>query len=396
MAEQAITCPHCGKRIPLSKALAGQIEERLRKDFENRIKNREKAVKDEYERKLATEISKLEKQAKKSAEEAIAVELDDLREQMKERDRQIEEARKEELKLRKRQRTLEQKESEMELNIARKIDEERQKIRSETAAKLAEEHHTKDLEKDKQLGDLRRQIEELKRKAEQGSQQTQGEVVELELEDVLAANFRCDQIEPVAKGIRGADVLQKVYSQAGQHCGTIVWESKNTKAWSDGWLTKLKDDQRAMKAELAALVSAVLPNNIAHFALIDGVWVMDLSSVIGVATALRANLIEVAMTKLATVGKNEKMEMLYGYLSGMEFKQRVEAIVESFISMKEDLDQERRTTEKIWSKREKQIQRVVQNVAGMYGDMQGIIGGTLAKIERLELPAMTDIPEEEL
>jgi hypothetical protein len=174
----------------------------------------------------------------------------------------------------------------------------------------------------------------------------------------------------------------------------LTWESKNTKAWSDSWLGKLKDDQRVMKAEIAVLASMVLPKGVAHFANIDGVWVTDFSTVIGVASALRVNLIQIAMIRIAAEGKSEKMEMLYSYLSGTEFRQKVEAIVESFVSMKEDLEREKRAMETTWSKRDKQIQKVIQNVARMYGDMQGIIGATLPKIEHLELPAPPDIGRE--
>jgi hypothetical protein len=189
--------------------------------------------------------------------------------------------------------------------------------------------------------------------------------------------------------------MQHVNTSTGQPCGTIIWESKNTKTWSDNWIPKLKDDQRASRAEIAVIASMVLPKGVAHFANVDGVWVTDFSTVVGVASALRANLTQVAMTRVAAEGKSGKMEMLYGYLSGTEFKQRVEAIVESFVTMNEDLEREKRAMETTWSKRDKQIKRVIQNVAGMYGDMQGIIGATLPKIEYLELPAPADNPPEE-
>lgn len=391
MADQTIICPYCNKKILLSKALTGQIEEKLRQDFEAEAKKREKDIERKYEEKFAAE----RKRAEKKARESLAVELAELRQQVSEKDEELGKARRQELNLRKRQRELEEKEKAMELEVARKLDEERRKIEGQIAARLAEENRVKDLEKDKQLADLRQQIEELKRKAEQGSQQLRGEVVELELEEILRANFPYDEIEPVAKGIKGADVIQRVNTSAGQPCGTIIWESKNTKTWSDNWIPKLKDDQRTLKAEIAVLASMVLPKGISHFGNVDGVWVTDFSTVIGVASALRANLTQVSMTRLAVEGKSSKMEVLYAYLSGTEFKQRVEAIVESFVAMNEDLDREKRAMETAWSKREKQIQRVIHSVAGMYGDMQGIIGATLPKIEYLELPAPSDTPSPE-
>ena len=235
--------------------------------------------------------------------------------------------------------------------------------------------------------------EELHRKLQQGSQQTQGEVLELELEQLLRTHFPLDQIESVPKGIGGADVIQRVVSKSGNFCGTIVWESKRTKAWSEGWPQKLKDDQRAVKAEIAVLVSEILPKDCKNFGQCDGIWVSNSQCAVGLAAALRVQLVEVAMTKLAAVGKNEKMETLYQYLSGSEFRQRVEAIVEAFVAMQEDLQEERRVTERRWAKREKQIQKVISNTSGMYGDFQGLIGSSLQTIP--SLTAQNDVCSDE-
>lgn len=390
MTEQTILCPKCGAEIPLSAALTSQIEDRLRRDLESEIHDREQAAREDYERRLAAERDNLQQQAA----QASAAEMTDLRDQIAAKNKQLDEARAQELDLRKRQRELEDREQSLSLEVARKVDEERQRIRLETGERLAEEYRFKELEKEKQLNDLRKEIEDLRRKADQGSQQAQGEVAELELEQILATTFPHDQVEPIGKGIRGADVLQRIHTPAGQYCGAILWESKNTRTWGNEWITKLKDDQREKKADLAVLVSVVLPKEVAHFAHLDGVWVTGFPYVIGIATALRANLVQVAMAHLSATGKNEKMEMIYGYLSGVEFRQRVEAIVESFVAMKEDLERERRATEKAWAKRDKQIQRVIQNVAGMYGEMQGIIGKSLPEIESLQLPAPAEDAEE--
>ncbi|MBM3144929.1 MAG: DUF2130 domain-containing protein [Chloroflexi bacterium] len=274
--------------------------------------------------------------------------------------------------------------------------EKRKKLLEDDArAKAEEEHHRKDQEKDGVINSLREQISNLERRAKQGSQQMQGEVAELSLESILRINFPSDQIEPVPQGIRGADILQKVRSVTGQECGILVWESKNTKTWNDAWLSKLKDDQRDMRAEIAILVSTVLPANITHFGNMEGVWVTDARYVVGLASVLREGMIQIYSTRRATEGKNEKMEMLYGYLAGTDFKQKVEAIVEAFVNMNNDLEREKRAMETAWSKREKQIQRVVRNIAGMYGDMQGIIGATLPPIEHLELPTPYDTSEGE-
>jgi len=418
MPENVIICPHCKKKIPLTEALGHEIKEQLQKEFESQAKKREKelavkekaladresslnkkadslekakeTVEQEVEQKLKTERKKLEERLRKQAEEELGVELKGLQAELKENKKKIKGFQEMELKLRGERRQLEEDKEDLKLEVARTIDAERKKIRGEAIKQAVEEQRLKDQEKDRLIGGLKGQIDDLKRRVEQGSQQAQGEVLELDLEDFLRAQFPSDIIEPVPKGIRGADILQRVHSESGTDCGTIVWETKRTKNWSQGWIDKLKEDQRTVQAEIAVLLSMALPKEIDHFARINGVWVTDYSSVPGLVTVLRWSLIEVATTKLATVGKNEKMELLYDYLSGSEFKQVVEAIVESFIVMKQDLDQERRAMERIWKKREKQIDRVVKNVGSMYGSMQGIIGASLPQIESLDLKALTD------
>jgi hypothetical protein len=169
--------------------------------------------------------------------------------------------------------------------------------------------------------------------------------------------------------------------------GTILWETKRTKNWSDSWIQKLKDDQRAAKADVAVLVSIVMPKGVNHIGNIDGVWIADFETFAGLATVLRTSIIQVAQTKITASGRGQKMELVYDYLSGQEFRHRVEAIVEPFVAMREDLDAERRSMEKVWSKREKQIQRVVKNMSGMYGDLQGIVGANLPELKILQLPS---------
>ncbi|MBS4029558.1 MAG: DUF2130 domain-containing protein [Ignavibacteriales bacterium] len=373
MNQQIIICPNCGKEIELSKAFTKQVEEKIR---------------DEYKIKYAEDISKVEEKAKKQVREENTFEISDLKNQVKEKDNKLQEAIRNELELRKRQRELEERENNLEIEKERTIDEERKKIREEVSVKFAEEHRLKDAEKDKEKADLLRQIEDLKRKAEQGSQQTQGEVMEIELENLLRLKFRTDDIAPVPKGVKGGDVIHKIITQLGNYCGTILWESKRTKNWSDGWVQKLKEDQRDIKANVAIIVSTVLPKDIRHIGNVDGVWVVDFFTFIELAEVIRNGMIEVARTKVSQVGKNEKMEVVYNYLSGQEFRQRIEAIVEAFVGMKEDLDAEKRAMERIWSKREQQISRIMKNTSGMYGDLQEIIGRSLLPISKLELPSI--------
>jgi len=278
----------------------------------------------------------------------------------------------------------------MELELTRKLDEGRQKILEEATGKFEEEQRLKDAEKDKKLTDMRKQIDELKKKSELGSQQAQGEVLELDLENILKSCFSHDNIEPVPKGIKGADVLHRVHSHSGHFCGTIVWETKRTKAWSDKWIAKLKEDQRRVKGEIAIILTTTLPKDVRSFAHINGVWVTDYSSMVGLATAIRMGLIEIANTKQAAVGKKGKMEVVYNYLSGSDFKQKVEAIADAFKDMKDDLEKEKKAFTKHWAKREKQLELVITNTAGMYGDIHGIIGTSLPEIKLLEIESEDD------
>lgn len=402
MNEQTIICPYCGKEIPLTEAISHKIREKLQKEFEVEVKKKEqelllkeqalikkeKSISEEVSQKVASEKKKLEEEYRQKAKEEFALELEDLRGQLKEKSQKLEEAEKVELELRKQRRELEERQKSLELEVSRKIDAEREKIREEALRIFTEEHRLKDLEKDKQIKDMLKQIEDLKRKAEQGPVQLQGEVLELELEDILKEHFPIDQIEPVPKGIKGADVLQKVYNQSGQYCGTIIWETKRTKAWNEGWIEKLKDDQRQIKAEMAILVSNALPKGIHNFGYLNGVWVTGFETAPSLAFALRMNLVQLFSAKVAAVGKYEKMEFLYNYLSGPGFSQKIEAIVTAFMAMKKDLDKEKTAMTKIWSKREKEIERVITNISAMYGDFAGIIGASLPEIKSLELKGL--------
>jgi hypothetical protein len=415
-SSDTITCPHCGKPIPITETLQHQLAESVRKDFEEKLAAREKdyALRDtelsKKERELTEareqvavqvkeqvqkERQKLEQEAKTKAESTLGVELKDLRAQVAEKDKKIHDAQEAELELRKRQRELEESKKALELEVEKRISTEREKLESAALKRAAEEHRLKDAEKEKQVADMRQQIIELKRRAEQGSQQTQGEILELVLEDFLTQQFPYDEVTPVPKGMRGADVLQKVNSTTGQPCGMIVWESKRTKAWSDGWITKLKDDQREVRSDIAVLVSEVLPKDIQGFGLKDGVWVADYTSIFGVALALRSTLIQVATTKRAAVGKNEKVEVLFNYLIGPEFRQKVEAIVETFVGMQNDLEEEKRAFTRRWARREKQIERVIDSTSGMYGDLQGLIGAPMQTIPALEAGEGDDVDDED-
>jgi hypothetical protein len=212
---------------------------------------------------------------------------------------------------------------------------------------------------------------------------------------LLSAKFPRDTIQPVPKGEFGGDVLQRVLGPLGQCCGTILWECKRTKNWSDGWLPKLREDQRSAKAELAVIVSPVLPKEIDTFGFVGEIWVAHPKVTLPVALALRQTLIEAASARQASNGQQTKMEMVYQYLTGPRFRQRVQAIVEAFSSMRDDLEREKKAITRQWAKREEQIDRVMQATVGMYGDLQGIAGRTLQEIEGLEFQGMLDFQSED-
>lgn len=405
-----IICPNCQTEIEVSKALASQVRDELRKDYEAEARRREQelaaregslkqreaavatakqAVDHEVAARLGKEREHLSQEAMAKARESVTLELKDKDQELAEAKAKLQEAQQAELDLRKRARELDDEKQALDLTLARKLDEEREKIRDATKREAAEERSLKEAEKDKLIGDLTRQIDELKRKSEQGSQQLQGEVMELQLEDVLRRQFPYDEIVPIPKGTHGGDVLQHIRDAAGCPCGTILWESKRTKAWSDAWLPKLRDDQRAAKAQIAILATLEMPKGLSTFGCMDGVWVTGRPCLLGVASALRSGLIEAAAAKRAFQGQHGKMEILCNYLSGPEFRHRVGGIVEAFVTLRTDLEKEKAAMQRIWAKREKQLERAVANTVGLHGDFSGIMGSSLPQIEELELPALT-------
>jgi hypothetical protein len=417
MSEPTIICPNCKTEIKLTESLAAPLIEATRKRFEqqieqkdNEIANREQAMR-EKEKQLAEDKRKLEVQVadqvaeqlkterariigeeSRKAKLASAAELErknselaDLQEMFKAHDIKLAEAQKAQAELIKKQRELDDAKRELELTVEKRVQESLGATRQQARKEAEDEQKLKVMEKEQTIAAMQKQIEDLKRRAEQGSQQLQGEVQELELENLLRTKFPFDVIEPVPKGEFGGDVLHRVVSASGQSGGTILWEFKRTKNWSDAWLVKLRDDQRTAKAEIAVIVSQVLPKGVETFEMVEGIWVTHPRTVLPVAMILRQSLLELALARQVTEGQQTKTEMVYQYLTGSRFRQRVEAIVEAFSTMQEDLDKERKVIMKQWAKREEQIERVMGATVGMYGDLQGIAGKSLQEIEGLEL-----------
>jgi len=415
-AEPTIICPKCKTEIKLTESLAAPIVESIRRDYDERLARkdtdmakRETALReqeaviakaretldDQVAEKVKLERSRIAAEEARKARTALGNDLDqkskevsELQDVLKARDQKLAEAQNAQADLIRKQRELDDAKREMELTIEKRVQEGLTVTRDQARKEAEESLKFKVMEKEQTIASMQKQIEDLKRRAEQGSQQLQGEVQELELESLLRAKFPLDTIEPVPKGEHGGDVLQRIHGPLGQICGTILWEAKRTKNWSDGWLVKLREDQRAAKAEIAVLVTHALPKDMDTFDLVDGVWVTPPRTALPVALALRQMLTEVALARQSTEGQQTKMEMVYQYLTGPRFRQRVQAIVEAFSSMREDLDKEKRAIMKQWAKREEQTDRVLQATVGMYGDLQGIAGKTLQEIEGLEMKAL--------
>jgi hypothetical protein len=331
----------------------------------------------------------VEEKTQAKVREQFALEIKDSKEELAEAKKRNQELLEQLTDLNKLIRELKRKDEERTLEMEKRLAESEDKIRQEAKKKAEEEEHLKLLEKDKQLADAEKIIMELKQKVQQGSQQTQGEVLELELEKALKEEFPNDKITPVGKGVRGADVIQEVWDRNGVRCGVILWESKNAK-WNSEWIDKLKEDQRQLKAEIAAIISENLPPEVKGAAFKDGVWIGARTFAVGLAMALRASLIQAHHIKKSVQGKNEKMEVLYGYLTGVEFRQRVESIVDAFTQMQEELEKERRWFGAKWARQEKALRNVLDHTLGMHGDLQGILGGNLPEIKSLEAPVETE------
>jgi hypothetical protein len=423
MAEPTVVCPQCKNEIKLTESLAAPLLESIRRDYEKRLTQKDadiaKREKTLHEREASLQKQKesideqivqkvQQEQIRIAAEEAKKAkltlgdeldrkvkEINDLQEILKQRDAKLADAQKAQAELIRKQRELDDARRELDLTVEKRVHANLNAAREKARKEVEEELKLKVLEKEQTIASMQQQIENLKRRAEQGSQQLQGEVQELEIEGLLSARFPRDTIQPVPKGEFGGDIIHRVMGPLGQPCGTILWETKRTKNWSDGWLPKLREDQRAAKAEIAVILSQVLPKEVETFGLVDQVWIAHPKVALPVAVALRQTLIEIAGARQASEGQQTKMEMVYRYLTGPRFRQRVQAIVEAFSSMRDDLDRERKAITKQWAKREEQIDRVMQATVGMYGDLQGIAGKTLQEIEGLEFQGLLDFNADE-
>lgn len=402
-----ITCPHCNQQIDIDEAVTHQAEAKITAQFQ---KDREAAEKKQLEllqlleeqkklqestlkaalieqeardKKVYWEIAQVE--AEKKIREKTDQKQKDLEAQLAEQEKRTKLAEAEQLEMLKKQRELIQEKQQSELTLQKKLTEqlkeETEKIQKVASEKSADEKQ----QMQKQIDDMKKALEEAQRKGTTVSQQLQGEVMELQIEDLLREAFPSDLIGEVKKGVNGADILQTVKNSYGKSVGIIVWESKQTLIFQDKWLGKLREDARAAGGSIAVLVTRKLPEGISTCAERERVWITGLDFVLPLAQLLRQQLLKVDQEKISQNGKDVKAEMLYQYINSQEFIGNVEGVVESFKELKDDLDRERTAMQKLWKKREMQILRLATHAAHMYGGVQGIVGNSLPSINGLDL-----------
>ncbi len=402
-----IKCPNCGHSFDVEEALAGELEAHIKAEYEKKIAeqaekfnadkkqlsedrvkfNAEKTKQDELvKEKLAEAIEKEKVKIEKSTQENYEVQLKSLKEENEQRKAENKTLKEKEVALMRQEADLKEKQEDLNLTMEKELLVRKNEIEEKARAKEREAMSLKEMEYQKQLAEQKKLIEEMKRKAEQGSMQLQGEVQELAIEELLGKAYPFDKINEVLKGIRGADSIQTVINSSQQECGSIVYESKRTKSFSNGWIDKLKQDQVSCKADIAVLVTETMPNDMKRFGEKDGVWICGFHEVKSLSFVLRELLIKTHSIKLSQENKGDKMELLYNYLTSNEFVQNINRIVENYDNMLLQLNTEKKSMQKIWSMREKQIGVVQENLSVLFGSIKGIAGNALETIEILQIP----------
>ncbi len=378
-----ITCPNCGKPIEISQALQHQIEEQIT------IK-----LKNQYTEEFEKQKEKIKKQTEDKIKEDLNLQIKNSANEVEESKKKNEQLQTQLLELTKNLRELKDKDQTRELEMQKKLLDEREKMKDEISKNIQEKSNLEILEMKKQLDDTKKALEEAQRKAAQKSQQLQGEVLELELEELLRNAFPLDQIEPVAKGVNGADIKHLVKTPMGNICGIILWEFKRTKHFDDKWTQKLKDDLRNAKANIPVIVSMELPLEAkSGMGIKDGVWICNMQLVIPLAELLRKNLYDIARQKAINDKASEKADLIYQYITSHEFQQQVESIIETYTSMQQQLMKEKTAFERIWKVREGQIDKLLRGTANIIGSIQGK-GATLPSIKGLNL--IEDVDQQNL
>jgi|KBSMisStaDraftv2_1062788.scaffolds.fasta_scaffold01040_6 hypothetical protein len=411
-----IKCPNCGHVFDVENVIAADLEQKYQQQYQNKLseslnkieEDKKKLQQDQqlfeekkkkeneiFAQKLQQEKLKMETELQEQLRKSITFDFENkmkmLEDNNKDNEEKLKEARKKELEFLQKEQQLKNKEAEMEITLQKKLQQERNILSEQIRAQESEKNQLKETEYQLKLKELHIQLEEqkkladeMKRRAEQGSMQRQGEVQELLLEEILKDIFPFDKIEEVGKGVEGADCIQIVRNNMGTECGKIIYESKRTKTWSNSWTDKLKTDKRNRGADVAILVTQVFPKDMERFGEKDGIWICNFNEVSSLAHLLRHGIIQVNEVQKNQENKGDKMQMLYDYLTGNEFRGQMEAIVEGFMSIKSSISKERVQMEKLWKEREKQLEKVLISTSGMYGSVKGIAGASVGDIPLLD------------
>lgn len=400
MPQDIVTCPSCGASFPLTDVLREQLEAKVRLELQDKLSRREKdlavrenaaqAREDSFDERVKQQVrkesEKLRQKLREEVEEEAASESKEKDEKYKRLEKRLKDSQKAESELREMTDKLDAEKQDLELTVNRRVDQEKATIQKEEREKAAEQLKLKDVEHGEKIRELREKLEAAQQSASQGSQQLQGEAFEIALEQDLSSAFTHDKIEPVPKGKVGADILQRVCHSSGVPSGTIIWETKRTKSWSNGWVTKIKDDQRHSTADVAVIVTQALPEGVRSFDVLEGVVVTDYAHALPLAALLRERLFEVDRTRRSEVGRAKKESLVYDYLNSTEFRQAGQTIAEAIFLARDDIRKERATFERMWSKREAQLEIGLRNLLAMWGKIQGLIGSlpNLSTIAALE------------
>ncbi len=411
--QSTVKCPNCKHEFQLGDAISAEIEGKIRARYLDRYNKDQKELEDkkralelqqeemkkqqeEQERIIADKVklqkAVLEQEAIKKAAGEMQLQMEQLNKELSEKAQKLRESQEKELEFLKKEKDIKNREAELELTLQKKLQEEREQYAEQIRRQEAERNALKEKDHQMQLLELKKQLdaqkkltEEMVRKQEQGSMQLQGEVHEIALEDLLRSAFPFDTIDEVGKGVKGADAIHTIRNSLGQTCGKIIYESKRTKAFSNDWIDKLKHDMRNSQADLAVIVTETMPKNMEHFGMQEGVWICSFAEVKSLSFVLRDSLIKIYAAQASQENKGDKMSMLYAYLTGVEFKQQIEAIVEGFTELQEGIQREKNAMAKIWKEREKQLEKVLLNTTNFYGSVKGIAGNSIADIKKLEL-----------
>ncbi len=438
-----ITCPNCGHQFDVEDALSGKLEAQFKAEYEKKVSEQadkfniekkkleqerqllselkdkqDELLKNELAKALNVERQKIEqerqklnelkdqqdsllkselakaieferKKIEKSSAETFEEKINALQQENEQRKSENKILREKEVALMRQEAQLKEKQEEMMLSVEKQMLEKQKEIEDKARLKERESFELEKLKLLKQIDDNKKLAEEMKRKAEQGSMQLQGEVQELAIEDLLSKAYPFDKIQEVSKGVRGADSIQIVVNTMQQECGSIVYESKRTKAFANDWIDKLKQDQITCKADVAVLVTETMPSDMERFGERNGVWICGFHELKSLSFVLRQMLINTHSVKVSQENKGDKMEMLYNYLTSNEFVQNIKRIVENYDGMVEQLNSEKKAMTKIWAMREKQIWVVQENISALFGSIKGIAGKELETSSVLELSART-------